>query len=167
MVPELLALNAPPVLIIAMLLIIWNKKLPRRKDRCMHVWDYVLHAAHQLSSWPLGEDRDFLELFAGQGEVTRAMREVPRLPGYTCQNSARLQSSCLVPGGFNICCLYAPTFACTHTHTRIPAQSSLRGCAMDIDMDELTMNLLSPAGFASWGCTWGGVLVPINTLLTT
>ena len=38
MVPELLALNAPPVLIVALLLVVWNKKLPRVQDSRIYAY---------------------------------------------------------------------------------------------------------------------------------
>lgn len=74
------------------------------------------------------KDRDFLELFAGQGEVTKALRHVAwlSLPPL-CPNSPA---------------------CCSHMHGS--CEADLRGTAMDVDHHP-AFDLTTPSGFVSLG----------------
>ena len=74
------------------------------------------------------EDRDFIELFAGQGEVTKALRHV-----------AWLSLPPLRPN--------SPA-CCSHTHGS--CEADLRGTAMDVDHHR-AFDLTTPSGFVSLG----------------
>ena len=103
MVPELFALHAPPVLILLLVLVIFNRKLSQRQDSYTA---YTLQVAYLQGICSYGpstpyvclQDRDFVELFAGQAEVSKALRKAtepinfkPASPNAQSPESPKLQ----------------------------------------------------------------------------
>ena len=88
------------------------------------------------------EDRDFVELFAGQGEVTKALRHAAWLlyPRTTAPPLPQIVN-------------YIDTFCdfCSH-------QVSLRGAAIDLEHDPAIFDLTTPSGFVFLGGALGVLL---------
>ena len=77
--PCMVRAGVPGMIILVALLAHWNEALNHSKDgfhgACFH--EVCVDGAVLLKTRP-GQDRDFLEVFAGRGEVTSALRRAPR-----------------------------------------------------------------------------------------
>ena len=83
---ELLRWRAPNPLILLLLLIQWNQQIPHTIESYL-VFSYLLVHSMYLFSWfvnvkffpmciwPTAKDRQFVEVFSGVGEVSRAFRD--------------------------------------------------------------------------------------------
>lgn len=92
----MLKCHVPSVVILLTLLVQWNQSIPHRVDlllkfimfSCFHdtIWQYVWDCERpffppsrtEKMLYPSNcKDRDFVEVFSGRGEVSRALRDVP------------------------------------------------------------------------------------------